>query len=89
MNQAAPKTIVIVDDTPENLHLLAEMLDEQGYRVRSAPNGERALATVQKERPDMILPAVPVRCGRHAEGGVGGEELGQLHCVAHFPSIVI
>src|SRR5262249_21291897 len=38
-----------------NLHLLAEMLGEQGYRVRSAPNGERALATVSKERPDMIL----------------------------------
>src|SRR5215468_2753836 len=31
------------------------MLSEQGYRVRSAPNGEHALASVQKERPDMIL----------------------------------
>jgi two-component system sensor histidine kinase/response regulator len=50
-----PKSIVIVDDTPENLRLLAQILSEQGYRVRSAPNGERALATVQKERPDLIL----------------------------------
>jgi two-component system, sensor histidine kinase and response regulator len=49
------KTVVIVDDTPENLRLLAQILSEQGYRVRSAPNGERALATVQKERPDLIL----------------------------------
>lgn len=55
MNKVPGKTIVIVDDTPENLHLLTEMLSEQGYRVRSAPNGERALATVRKERPDMIL----------------------------------
>jgi two-component system, sensor histidine kinase and response regulator len=48
-------SIVIVDDTPENLRLLAQMLGEQGYRVRSAPNGERALATVRKEPPDLIL----------------------------------
>jgi two-component system sensor histidine kinase/response regulator len=48
-------SIVIVDDTPENIRLLAQLLSEQGYRVRSAPNGERALATVRKERPDLIL----------------------------------
>jgi signal transduction histidine kinase len=55
MTQDKPKSIVIVDDTPENLRLLAQILNEQGYRVRSAPNGERALATVQKESPDLIL----------------------------------
>lgn len=48
-------SIVIVDDTPENLRLLAQMLSEQGYRVRSAPSGERALASVRKERPNLIL----------------------------------
>jgi signal transduction histidine kinase len=55
MNQNPHKSIVVVDDTPENLRLLADMLSDQGYRVRLAPNGERALATVQKERPDLIL----------------------------------
>ncbi|MEZ4669432.1 MAG: hybrid sensor histidine kinase/response regulator [Anaerolineae bacterium] len=55
MNQTAPKTIVIVDDTPENLRLLVEMLSEQGYRVRPAPSGERALASIHKEVPDLIL----------------------------------
>ena len=49
------KSIVIVDDTPENLRLLGQMLNEQGYRVRSAPNGERALASIRKERPDLVL----------------------------------
>ena len=48
-------SVVIVDDTPENIRLLAQLLSEQGYHVRSAPNGERALATVRKERPDLIL----------------------------------
>lgn len=47
--------ILIVDDTPDNLHLLAEMLGRQNYKVRPASNGLRALATVKKERPDLIL----------------------------------
>jgi signal transduction histidine kinase len=50
-----PSTILIVDDTPANLRLLAEMLSAQGYRVRPAPNGDRALATIRKELPDLIL----------------------------------
>src|SRR5262245_44590752 len=49
------KSILVVDDTPENLRLLASLLTEQGYRVRPAPGGERALASVQKELPDLIL----------------------------------
>src|SRR5687767_8187705 len=55
MRHSSEKSIVVVDDTPENLHLLADMLSAQGYRIRLAPNGERALATVQKEKPDLIL----------------------------------
>ncbi len=55
MNQTGPKSILVVDDTPANQHLLAGMLTEQGYRVRSALNGQRALASVQKEPPDLIL----------------------------------
>ncbi len=49
------KSILIVDDTPNNLRLLAEMLLDRGYKVRPAPNGPRALATIQKKIPDLIL----------------------------------
>ena len=49
------KNILIVDDTPDNLRLLGGMLTERGYKVRAAPSGERALATVEKELPDLIL----------------------------------
>jgi signal transduction histidine kinase len=47
--------ILIVDDTPNNLRLLEEMLSEQGYTVRAALNGPRALSTVQITPPDLIL----------------------------------
>jgi len=47
--------ILVVDDTPDNLRLLMEILAEQGYNVRLAPNGPRALASVQVVPPDLIL----------------------------------
>jgi two-component sensor histidine kinase len=47
--------ILIVDDMPDNLRLLDEMLAEQGFTVRAALNGPRALSTVQITPPDLIL----------------------------------
>lgn len=47
--------ILIVDDTPDNLRLLSDMLTEQGYEVRSVINGAMALMGVQAEPPDLIL----------------------------------
>ena len=48
-------TILIVDDTPENLTLLRSMLTEKGYRVLAAINGEMALKAVRTNLPDLIL----------------------------------
>ncbi|MAU12936.1 MAG: hybrid sensor histidine kinase/response regulator [Anaerolineaceae bacterium] len=50
-----PKSIVVVDDTPENLRLLVNMLSEQGYVVRPAPNGQLAISSIMKSPPDLIL----------------------------------
>ena len=52
---SAPKTILIVDDTPENLRLLLELLKQQGYKVRAVPNGRLALQAAASEPPDLIL----------------------------------
>jgi len=49
------QSIVIVDDLPDNLRLLTAILTESGYKVRPAPNGNRALATICKDPPDLIL----------------------------------
>lgn len=35
--------ILVVDDTPQNLKLLADMLDTQGYAVATAASGEATL----------------------------------------------
>ncbi|MES2820734.1 MAG: response regulator [Pseudomonadota bacterium] len=54
--QAAERgVILIVDDIPDNLALLADALDEAGYMVLVALDGASALARIQRRRPDLIL----------------------------------
>jgi DNA-binding NarL/FixJ family response regulator len=47
--------VLIVDDIPENLSLLHDALDEAGYTVLVATNGESALQRARQARPDVIL----------------------------------
>ena len=47
-------TLLVVDDSPENLSLLDTLLRDS-YRVLVAGSGERALRIVENEPPDLIL----------------------------------
>jgi putative two-component system response regulator len=47
--------ILVVDDTLANLQLLANILKEDGYKVRPAINGSLALRAVAQKKPDLIL----------------------------------
>ena len=48
-------SILVVDDTPENLTLMNALLRDL-YKVKVANNGERALLlAAQKPQPDLIL----------------------------------
>ncbi|NQE35272.1 adenylate/guanylate cyclase domain-containing protein [Microcoleus asticus] len=47
--------ILVVDDKPDNVRLLSTILTAQGYQVRKALNGQRAIATVQEFPPTLIL----------------------------------
>ena len=53
VNQQA--TLLIVDDTPDNLRLLSTTLSNYGYTVRSAINGALAINSAQIIKPDLIL----------------------------------
>ncbi len=59
MNNDIPSTdrgnILVVDDTPANLRLLAGILNGKGYKVRPVPSGELALSAAQGMPPDLIL----------------------------------
>ncbi|NJP04527.1 MAG: response regulator [Chloroflexaceae bacterium] len=48
-------TVLVVDDTIDDLRLLASILEAQGYHVRSLANPSLVLRSVQAAPPDLIL----------------------------------
>ncbi|TXH90679.1 MAG: two-component system response regulator [Rhodoferax sp.] len=52
---SSPQTVLIVDDTPENIDVLTEVLAPH-YQLKVATNGEKALRIMAAEhKPDLIL----------------------------------
>lgn len=47
--------ILVVDDTPTNVKLLADLLSARGHAVSTATSGKEALALVATEPPDLVL----------------------------------
>jgi len=48
-------TILIVDDEPTNVDMLSQELEEEGYNLLTAYDGEEALIKVQEYQPDLVL----------------------------------
>jgi CheY-like chemotaxis protein/DNA-binding CsgD family transcriptional regulator len=55
LERALSDIVLIVDDVPENLALLHDALDESGYTVLVATNGESALQRARQSLPDVVL----------------------------------
>ncbi len=47
--------ILVVDDVPRNVKLLADLLTAMGYSAVTASSGREALAKVEAEQPDLVL----------------------------------
>jgi adenylate cyclase len=50
-----PARLLVVDDMPVNVKLLADLLTVKGYDVVTAANGAEALAKVEKDQPGLVL----------------------------------
>jgi len=48
-------TVLVVDDTPDTLSLLTDTLDQAGFTVLIATDGESALDLVDQITPDLVL----------------------------------
>lgn len=55
MDDIKEANILVVDDTPANLHLLEDILSAEQYNVRTLPSGALALRSAQSNPPDLIL----------------------------------
>ena len=47
--------ILVVDDNPDNVRLLINILNRHGYKIRPATSASRALAVARNESPNLIL----------------------------------
>jgi CheY-like chemotaxis protein len=79
------QTILVVDDMRDNLILLSLSLQDMGYRVVTASNGEDALTIAKMARPDLILMdiAMPQQDGLAATRHIREQsELGDVPVIA-------
>jgi len=49
------KNVMVVDDSPTEVHVLREMLTKNGFGVSVATSGEEAVSKSKAEKPDLIL----------------------------------
>jgi len=47
--------VLIVDDSPTEMHILSNMMEKMGHAVITAENGEQGVNTAREAKPDLIL----------------------------------
>src|SRR5437868_1656831 len=55
IEDAMAQTILVVDDEPRLVDLVTSILEDQGYAVIEANDGDAALAAVRERMPDLVL----------------------------------
>src|SRR4051794_11890476 len=54
-NEAARRTVMVVEDFEDNRFMMRRLLEMSGYEVVEAVNGEEAVEMALRERPTLIL----------------------------------
>lgn len=78
--------VLIVDDSPTELHILKVILEKGGYLTLSATNAEEGISLAKTERPDLILMDVVMPGGN---GFQATREITKDPATAHIPVILI
>ncbi len=78
--------ILVVDDDPALNEFLSQVLEDEGYRIISANNGEEALAIAEKELPGLIT--MDLKMPR-MDGAEAIKKLRENPRTAHIPVVVI
>ena len=51
----ANTTILVVDDSPTEVHVFKKLLEKQGYSVITASDGQEGLDVAKRHHPDLII----------------------------------
>ena len=79
-----PEKILIVEDDPKNRKVLAMALRRSGYTLLEAADGEEALETAVRDKPDLIIMDVQLP---RMSGLEATRKLRQLPDFNHVPII--
>jgi signal transduction histidine kinase len=52
---AAETRVLVVDDEPDQVELISKILQEEGYQIAKAYDGEEAIESVKRAQPDLII----------------------------------
>lgn len=80
------KRVLIVDDSPTEMHILTEILQKNGFTVLTATNGADGVAAAKKEKPDLVLMDV-VMPGLN--GFQATRQISKDPETAHIPVIIV
>lgn len=78
--------ILIVDDSPTEIHILSKTLEKDGYQVVIATDGEEGVEKAQAELPDLILMDV-VMPGLN--GFQATRKIHRNNSTSHIPIIIV
>ncbi|MCX5635323.1 MAG: response regulator [Planctomycetota bacterium] len=79
--------VLIIDDDPEFVEAMANVLDAKGYVVDSAPNGKIGIAKAREQKPDIIL--LDVMMTTKSEGFDVAREIHKEEKLKSVPVILI
>ena len=79
-------TILIIDDSPTDVHVYSKLLEANGYEVDSAPNAEEGIAKAREILPDLVLMDV-IMPGMN--GFQATRSLSKDPKTAHIPVIIV
>ncbi|TQV89021.1 response regulator [Aliikangiella coralliicola] len=78
--------ILIVDDSPTEIHVLSTILESNGYEVVTAESGEAGVEVAKQELPDLVLMDV-VMPGLN--GFQATRQLKKDPATAHIPVVIV
>jgi CheY-like chemotaxis protein len=85
MNDA--RTILIIDDDPDFVAAVGDLLETCGHRVRSAPDGRKGYELALAIEPDLIL--LDVMMTERTEGFFTLDRIRRTPALASTPVIVV
>jgi two-component system alkaline phosphatase synthesis response regulator PhoP len=81
------KKILVIDDDPDFVESVVNLLEAKGYQVASASNGKDGIAKAKTEKPNLIL--LDVMMNTKDEGFTVARELQQTAEVKGTPVVMV